>query len=68
MVIQCIARSEKVVIGSAGNSVCAVYDRSRGESVSSSTRALRVVSATGMTPARYIINSCVWLVNTESDW
>jgi hypothetical protein len=59
---------EPLMFGSAGNLVCAVYER----------EGKRLVIDTGFTrlycnwddagTARYIINSCVWLVNMENDW
>ena len=57
-----------LMYGSAGNLMCAVYDKG----------GKRMVIDTGFTrlfckwddagTARYIINSCVWLVNMENDW
>ncbi len=57
-----------LMFGSAGNLMCAVYDKG----------GKRMVIDTGFTrlfcnwddagTARYIINSCVWLVNMENDW
>ena len=57
-----------LMFGSAGNLVCGVFDRD----------GKRLVVDTGFTrlycnwddagTARYILNSCVWLVNMEADW
>eukprot|EP01047_Picozoa_sp_COSAG01_P005739 COSAG01_NODE_199_length_22202_cov_23.993668_25_plen_83_part_00 len=57
-----------LMYGSAGNLVCAVYDQD----------GKRLVLDTGWTrlcynwddagSSRYVINSCVWLVNMEHDW
>ena len=66
--IQSHSELTPLMFGSAGNLVCAVY----------ANHGKRLVLDTGFTrlfcnwddagTARYIINSCVWLVNMESDW
>ena len=58
-----------VVFGSAGNLVCAVYDRG-GQRMVLNTGFTRMWpswwESTGT--ARYVINSVVWLVNRENDF